>query len=402
MKQYLSAIDNHFKSSEGFEDITTDIEIRLSELFKEKLKGRQIVNIKDVSEAINIMGTPEDFGATSDYTGIPEEEEIPNAQTTAAKKDWSNHKFGKRLYRNSDEPIVGGVASGISAYFGLEDPVWIRIAMAVLVLFGGVSFIFYIILWAVLPEAKSAKQKLEMRGERIDVKNIAKTFENELKHVTDKFSEFGGNGKKKKNGKESDDKVSYGSNNTIKEGIAFVRQTSRALERFVKTVAKPLIFIIGIGLMFAVGALWIALIVGSVFGYPYLTFLFPSNHVAIISTLGFMTLSIPIIGIALTIIRVFFRTKIWKAIPITLAIVGVITVSGLFYFLTNTAREFDSGNQVTQVTEYPQLVDDVIELKANSILQGNSPFQFGKTKVSGNQLFHGSVMLSFKKGDSDV
>lgn len=411
LKQYLSAIDSHFKSSEGFEDITTDIEIRLSELFKEKLKGRQIVNIKDVSEAINIMGTPEDFGATSDYSGVPEKEEIPNANATensnstsasTAKKDWSNHKFGKRLYRNSDETIVGGVASGISAYFGLEDPVWIRIAMAVLILFGGVSFIFYIILWAVLPEAKSAKQKLEMRGERIDVNNIAKTFEGELKNVTNKFSEFGGKGKKKKNGKESDDEMSYGSNNTIKEGIAFVRQTSRALERFVRTVTKPLFFIIGIGLMFFVGALWIALIVGSVLGYPYLAFLFPSGQVPIVSTLGFMTLSIPIIGIALTIIRVFFRTKIWKGIPITLTIVAIVAVSSLFYFLTNTAREFDSESQITQVTEYPQLIGEVIEIKANPIQQSNSPFQFGKTKVANNQLFHGSVSLDFKKADGDV
>ena len=262
--------------------------------------------------------------------------------------------------------------------------------------------IFYIILWAVLPEAKSAKQKLEMRGERIDVKNIAKTFEDELKHVTDKFSEFGGNGKKKKNGKESDDKMSYGSNNTIKEGIAFVRQTSRALERFVRTVAKPLIFIIGIGLMVFVAALWIALIIGSVLGYPYLAFLFPNGHVPVVSTFAFMTLSIPIIGIALTIIRVFFRTKIWKGIPITLAVLGVISVSSLFYFLTNTAREFDSEGQITKVTEYPQLVGEVIELKANSMLQGNSPFQFGKTKVSSDQLFHGSVSLKFKKADGNV
>ena len=404
LKQYLGAIDSHFKNSEGFEDITTDIEIRLSELFKEKLKGRQIVNIKDVSEAINIMGTPEDFGATSDYTGIPEEEEIPNAsQTTATKKDWSNHKFGKRLYRNSDETIVGGVASGISAYLGVEDPVWIRIAMAVLILFGGVSFVFYIILWAVLPEAKTAKQKLEMRGERIDVNNIAKTFEEELKHVTDKFSELGGNGKKKKkNGKESDDKVSYGSNNTIKEGIAFVRQTSGALERFVRTVAKPLIFIIGIGLMLFVGLLWIALIVGSVLGYPYLDFIFPSSQVPIVSTLGFMALSIPIIGIALTIIRVFFRTKIWKGIPIILAITGVVAVSSLFYFLTNTAREFEEENKITQVVEYPQLVGDVIEIKANPMKQNGSKLHFGKTKISNNQLLHGSVSLTFKKADGDI
>jgi phage shock protein PspC (stress-responsive transcriptional regulator) len=406
LKQYLEAIDSHFKNSEGFEDITTDIEIRLSELFQEKLKGRQIVNIKDVSEAINIMGTPEDFGATSDYSGVPEDDMAIEGQKentySKAKKDWSKHKFGKRLYRNSDETIVGGVASGISAYLGMEDPIWVRLLMAITIIFGGVSFVFYIILWAILPEAKTPKQKLEMRGERIDVNNIAKTVEEEVKNVANKLNDLSGSGKKKKNGKEQDDEMSYGSNDTVKQGIEFVRQTSKGLEQLVRTVLKPLLFIIGIGLMISVGGLWIALIVGSVLGYPYLAFLLPSGQVPVVSTLAFMAVSIPIIGIALTVIRLFFGVKIWKAISASLTILLIGAVSILFYYLTITAREFDAENQVSEVTQYPQLKGDVIEIDVNTLEQTNSKIQFGHAKIINSELVHRSVYLNFKKAEGDV
>ena len=88
LKQYLSAIDSHFKNSDGFDDITTDIEARLAEIFSETLQGRQIVMLKDVQGAINIMGTPEDFGAESNYSAIPDEEKEETSEETNEGQYW--------------------------------------------------------------------------------------------------------------------------------------------------------------------------------------------------------------------------------------------------------------------------------------------------------------------------
>ena len=67
LDKYLKTIHKHFRKSEGYEEITTDIETRMAELFQEKLEGRPIVTLPDVKNVIAIMGTPEDFGAADPF-----------------------------------------------------------------------------------------------------------------------------------------------------------------------------------------------------------------------------------------------------------------------------------------------------------------------------------------------
>ena len=70
LENYLDTIHSHFKKSEGYEEITSDIEARMAELFQEQLNGRSIVTIRTVETCIGIMGTPEEFGAE----GLEEED----------------------------------------------------------------------------------------------------------------------------------------------------------------------------------------------------------------------------------------------------------------------------------------------------------------------------------------
>jgi len=188
LDSYLSTIHNHFRTSEGYEEITSDIEIRLAELFLESMGSRKIVNLKDVKAAIQIMGTPEEFGAE------PVEETIEDAP-----KQKSSFRPGKRLYRNPDETIVAGVASGIAAYLGIQDPLWVRLSLVFLTTFSGGFFLMaYLVLWAIVPEAKSASDRLAMRGEPINASNIGKIIEEEIHMLSDKMSEFGEEFKSKK------------------------------------------------------------------------------------------------------------------------------------------------------------------------------------------------------------
>lgn len=120
----------------------------------------------------------------------------------------------KRLYRNSDNRVIGGVASGLSAYFHID--VWIpRLIFALpLILgivtsilrstwfdfdgpvfftggFGGTLFMTYIILWIVLPEAVTASEKLEMRGEKVDLESIKNTIKSDLGNFKGRAKEMG-------------------------------------------------------------------------------------------------------------------------------------------------------------------------------------------------------------------
>lgn len=404
LSQYLTAIDQHFKSSEGFEDITSDIEIRMAELFQAKLKGRQVLNIKDIGEAINTMGTPEDFGATSNYTGVPEEE-APEETTKSSRA--RKHKFGKQLYRNSDDAAVGGVAAGVSAYFGIEDPIWVRLLFVLMVIGAGTGILLYIILWAVLPEAKTPKQKLEMKGERITVKNIAKTIEEELKHVSSKISEFGdelksdSDGKKKGNGGQSH-KVSYAIRTFIDRLIPFVRRVASFIETFIRRFLRPVISIIGTGMLVFLTVLWVGLMVGGAMGYPYLKFMFSGVQIPLVYTLIFIVLSLPIISLVLAVLRLFFNTRVWKSVRIGMLVAWIVSVTAAFSFVPFVVRDFDVAQKVEKTTAFPAVKGDVLMLAANQLESRNGIFHFGETKVVDNELLYGAVELRIEKSDGDV
>lgn len=182
LDKYLATIQKHFSKSEGCEDIITDIEIRIAELFNEHLKGQPIVGLREVDKIISIMGTPEDFGAAA-------EEEVHEGHSASQKSETHKSQTGRRLFRDPDEKVIGGVCSGLAAYFGIQEPVWVRLFM-VLLIFTGFAPLIYIVLWIAIPEAKTSGDKLSMRGEKIDVSNIARKVEEEINNLADTISEM--------------------------------------------------------------------------------------------------------------------------------------------------------------------------------------------------------------------
>jgi len=169
LQTYLSEIADHFQSDEERVEIMNDIEARIAELFNEKLqKTKNVVNLTDVEEIIEIMGKP------SQYTGDEEEPETPPRTDKKQQKS-------RRFYRDPENAILGGIAGGLAAYFNL-DVTLIRIILVILV-FLGVGFIIpiYIVVWFVAPAAITSSQRLEMQGEDVTVENI-KTEVNNVKN----------------------------------------------------------------------------------------------------------------------------------------------------------------------------------------------------------------------------
>lgn len=177
-EKYLMAVERQFSTSEGCDEIMQDIEIRIAEILNGRMGSRKIVNVTDYDHIVEVMGSPKHFSEDKDY----EMEDEPSYES-------AKRRPRKKLFRSSDDKVLGGVCAGLASYFGVEDPVIIRIAFAAMVLMG-VGPLFYIVLWIAIPEAKSAADRLSMKGEKIDINNIAKNIENEIKGLSKKVKEF--------------------------------------------------------------------------------------------------------------------------------------------------------------------------------------------------------------------
>ena len=175
--RYLHTLARHFASSEGSDDIMQDIENRMGELINRKKGNRSIVSKLDVLEAIAVLGTPEEL------KDIDFSEDIKKSKTSFQLKT------GKRLFRDTNDKFIAGVCSGLAAYFGIHDPVWVRAAFVAFTLVGGSGILIYLILWAVIPSAKTISDRLEMMGEPTNVNNIARMVKEELEEFSDKVQE---------------------------------------------------------------------------------------------------------------------------------------------------------------------------------------------------------------------
>ena len=175
LNRYFDAVKRSLSNSTGKDEIMKDIEMRIAELLTEKNRGdKQVVGIKDVEEVITVMGQPEDYRIDDD--GAPE----PSYNySTSAKKS-------RKLYRDKDNAMVGGVLSGFGHYLGI-DALWLRIIMVILLLGFGTGFLIYVILWILMPAANTTTEKLEMTGEPVTISNIERKVREEFENISDKF-----------------------------------------------------------------------------------------------------------------------------------------------------------------------------------------------------------------------
>jgi phage shock protein PspC (stress-responsive transcriptional regulator) len=177
LQTYLHEIAEHFQSDDERKEIMNDIEARIAELFTEKLqKSKNVVNLIDVQEIIEIMGKP------SQYTGEDEEPESSKSE----KKQQNTRRF----YRDPENAVLGGIAGGIAAYFGWEVTL-VRILLVIAVIIGmGFIIPVYIVVWFVAPQAITAAQRLEMQGEDVTVESIKTELNNAKNYVeSDKFKQ---------------------------------------------------------------------------------------------------------------------------------------------------------------------------------------------------------------------
>ena len=174
LSRYFEAIKLSLSKSGSQDEIVRDIELRIAELFTEwQTAQNQVITLSQVDQMIGIMGQPEDYKLADE----PEE----------AYSSFQSAKPYRKLYRDTDRGMIGGVSAGLSHYFGL-DTVWIRIIFALVVFLGfGTGLVIYLILWIVTPAASTTAEKLEMTGQAVNISNIERKVREEFDNVSNRL-----------------------------------------------------------------------------------------------------------------------------------------------------------------------------------------------------------------------
>lgn len=309
LDNYLSNLKIHFRKEAGADEIIDDIERRISELFAEKLTaGSQVITITDVEEVIARMGKPEDMEAENDS-----EPSVGNATRTT---------IHRRLYRNPDDKLLGGVISGMAAYLGWDVTLLRLLLLVVLICGVGTLIPVYIVCWLVIPEARTAAEKLSMRGEAVTVENIGKT-------VTDGF-----------------EKVANGVNDYMKSDKprTFLQKLGDALVMVAGWFFKICLVIFAIicsPLLFVFGVVFVALLFAAVMvaigGGAALISMFPTFDVilptsplsAIVMYIaGILLVGIPLVSLVWAIFSQIFKWQpMASGLKWTLVILWIVSVA---------------------------------------------------------------------------
>ena len=178
LNNYLNTLKNHFKNEESADEILKDIEGRIAELFTERLNNKEAVSLTDINEVITIMGEPSQY-----------DDEIEQEKPQEQQHKEEDLRKGKRrkVFRDEEGRMIGGVCSGMANYFDISV-FWSRIIFFFLLFIMGPGAPFiYIMLWIALPSAKTTAEKLEMKGEKVNINNIEKNIKDELNIIENKI-----------------------------------------------------------------------------------------------------------------------------------------------------------------------------------------------------------------------
>ncbi len=358
LKAYLDSLSSHFGRLEDGKEVMDDIEIRIAEIFQQNTgTQKEVVNIDDVNKMITIMGEAKDI--------IDEDEPEVIRGTTYAKSTG-------RLYRDPDNGILGGVCSGLGAYFNI-DPLLFRILFLVSLLAYGIGLV-YVILWIVLPKAVTPSQKLEMKGENINIKNIEKSVKEEYEQV-------------KHNLNSPRVSETFG-----KIGDAF-GTFFKAIGNIILIFLKIILIIIGGALILAGFVSLLSFLGVLVFGNSlffqdltdipgfYLPHVLPiftdPKYVPFVMIALVLAVVIPLIALIYGGIKLIFRFKVKdKAVGVFALVLWLIAIGGLITIGTFESVHYTNSGKVIKTYKLKSVSDSLIfvktgELPANA---GNKDF----------------------------
>jgi phage shock protein PspC (stress-responsive transcriptional regulator) len=438
LKQYIESLRNHFANEEGKEEIINDIENRIAELFTEKLKAGQSTFISEehVAAIIASIGRPEQFddvtieenytstSSTSSTTSTSSTPSTASVEPRGSLYRNSNEKilggvcsglgaylridttivrvlfamlavgsfgFGlvfyivlwailperfmnhtavtRKLYRDADQKVFGGVASGIAQYFDIA--VWIpRLIFALPFIMGAFESLFhwvhfrgaftlpfgtwlliYLILWIVVPKAVTASEKLEMKGKKVDLESIKNKVQDEMQGVKKNFTDNASKWKQDFSTKATEfgQEAKDTAQRFAGEAGPAIRRSGGGFGRFVVGVFKFIVF-------FVLGVIAIAMVAGLVGLFAGFNMLLPLNDFAVnsseIQTYAWATLilfiAVPIIALVQWLVRRIAGSKVKSPyIALTFGVLWALGWVSLVMLVATVSKEFKRPGQLT-------------------------------------------------------
>ena len=406
LRSYMIEIKRHFGKSEDSKEILEDIENRIAEMFSEKIQtGRkEVINNQDVNEVISQMGRVSDFdtdlddeikveNTTTESSETVEEENIHTGsqeeQQTNTDANFAAYTTSKKLMRDMDDKVFGGVCSGLGHYFNIESK-WVRIIFVLFFLFGGSGIFLYFVLWAVMPKALTRADKLAMRGEEANLHNFKKSFDEEMKGIRENFS---GAGEEIRRGASSVGDVIGSIFSVIGKIFAF-------FGLFISGAT-----VIGMFIVFVFNVLNIMGYENPIF-YPPLEVL-ESTSAFFAVTAFTLAVSIPFLALFFVLLRLLFKTapmNNYASMSLLATWIGSIIM--ILYFVVVTSQDFkeESTISVEKPLEKKELYiidqNDVRVIKASDSDFSNKKFN---VTVSGDKLadfLRNDVSIRFEMLDS--
>lgn len=402
LQNYLNTIKSYFRDSEGRDEIMGDIEARIAEMFQEKIHDKnQVINIEHVEQMISVMGKPEDF--------VDEETKAESNQNNKGKQTYYTQNKNRRLYRDKDSNVIGGVCSGIGYYFGI-DPLWLRLAFVIAFFGYGTGFLFYILLMVIIPEAKTAAEKLEMKGEPVNIDNIGKTIEDELEDLKNRFGKFA---HEAQNGTHSAKAKSF-----FERLFGFFFNLVRALFIFFGKFAGGILLAIGIFILITLLALLIgdgsSIISFTSEGINTFSFndwskiVFGSNNEILIASIGLgLLIGIPAITVIYGGVKLLFGTKQKvKGLGIAFTLLWITGLIICAYSSINLGSAFKADDEVVDSVEL-NITSDTLNLAIGEdifVISKRKRYNVSKSflmKIESDQVYLGTPKFTIEKSDDD-
>ncbi|MBF8150783.1 PspC domain-containing protein [Winogradskyella sp. F6397] len=382
LSRYLEAIKRSFTDSQGRSEIIADIEARIAELFAERIQNeKQVVGIKLVDEVITIMGQPEDYLVDDEiFEDEPKQHNHQKSHTT------------RRLFRDTDNSYIGGVSAGLGHYFGL-DALWVRLIWVILFFSAGTGVLLYILLWALIPEAKTTAEKLTMTGDPVNISNIEKKIKDSIGSVSDNIK----NVDLKKHGdklKEGFDHVSDTVSDSVKS-VDFQKQGNKLKSSsqsffetigtiimfFLKVIAKFIgvfLIIVGISALIALIVAFFTVGVTDAIHFPPMNFLDAANAANIpmwlMSTLLFFAFAIPFFFVFYLGLKILVNNlkSIGNVAKFTLLGLWIMAIIGIVITGVKQATEHAYDAEIISKNELNIKANDTLKIKMTGFDRFNS------------------------------
>jgi len=384
LSRYFDAIKRSLNNSTGQEEIIKDIEMRISELLSEKLlSDKHVIGLKEIDEVIAVMGQPEDYIIEDD---------------SKAESNYQAYKKSKKLYRDKDKGMIGGVAAGLSHYLGI-DVVWIRVILLLFFFGFGTGILAYIILWIATPEAVTTSEKLEMTGEPVTISSIEKKVREEFDSVSEKFKNV--------------DYDKYG--NQIKTGAEkFGNSLSEIISNIFKVFAKFLgviLIITGVTVLFFLFVGIFTLGTGAFIEFPWTEFANAGNFtdypIWVFGLLMFLGVGIPFFFLTLLGFRLLSPSmkSIGSIAKYTLLALWILAIAALISIGIQQASEVAYEGKTIKKETLNILPTDTLQIEFRynenytNDLDDNDNFRFVQDASKNEVIYSNNIHFEIEKTD---